>query len=233
MRKSRRSLVSALIAFSLAAGPLACAKTQSLLGLREAQEADREPVAPGEPKFDIAMIDKIVPGVTPPEQIRDWFGEPDKRIERSDGTSEWIYNKARLRRESPAEAAQRELDEAQSRREKKAARAAQVKKLVDESVVLIKAGRRQLRRFGHWVDTNLFYPPRPRRASSQVAAEPPAPVPVVSEPIRDEPPAPEMLPSLEDQKQPVTRFDLVVTFTRDAVVDEFHYQRTAGRDFIP
>ena len=48
------------------------------------------------------MIDKIVPGVTPPEQIRDWFGEPDKRIERSDGTSEWIYNKARLRRESPA-----------------------------------------------------------------------------------------------------------------------------------
>jgi hypothetical protein len=132
-----------------------------------------------------------------------------------------------------AEAAQRERDEAQSRREKQQARAAQMKKLVDESVVLIKAGRRQLGRFAHWLDTNLFYPPRPRRESTEVAAEPLAPVPVVPQPTRDEPAEPEVLPPLEDQKQPVTRFDLVVTFTRDAVVDDLRCQRTAGREFIP
>ncbi|MCH7868603.1 MAG: hypothetical protein IH881_12990 [Myxococcales bacterium] len=233
MLKLRRSLVSVSIAlgiaFGIAAGPLACAKTQSLLGLREAQEAEQGPVAPGEPGFDVAMIDKIIPGITPPDQIRGWFGEPDKRILRSDGTSEWIYNKARLRREDPQQLAQR-------RREEERARAAEAQKLREEVAALIKAGRRQIGRFAHWLDTNLFYPPRPKRPYGKVdkvAAEPPPPEVAAPVPVLRDPAHSELIPNANDDKKPVTLYDLTLTFTRDGVVDEFHYQRTVGREFIP
>ena len=230
MLKLRRSLVSVSIAlgiaFGIAAGPLACAKTQSLLGLREAKEAEQGPVAPGEAGFDVAMIDKIIPGITPPDQIRGWFGEPDKRILRSDGTSEWIYNKARLRREDPQQLAQR-------RREEERARAAEAQKLREEVAALIKAGRRQIGRFAHWLDTNLFYPPRPKRPYDKVATEPQPPEVAAPVPVLRDPAQAESMPSAIDDRQPVTLYNLTLTFTRDGVVDEFHYQRTVGREFIP
>ena len=79
----------------------------------------------------------------------------------------------------------------------------------------------------------MFDPPRPKRANAQVAAEPPGPGPVVSVANSREWAVPEMAPTFEDDKKTVFLFDVAVSFSRDGVVDEFRYQRTAGRNFIP
>jgi hypothetical protein len=125
-------------------------------------------------------------------------------------------------------------------REEEKRRAAEAKKFRDETVALYKAGRGQVVRFVDWVGDSVFYPPKPKRKSlPQVAVEPPMPVaknanePIAmdSEAVMSETmagPKP-----MDDGKQPVTLYDLSVKFTRDGFVDEFRYQRTLGREFLP
>ncbi len=227
MSNPRGSLSVVITVLGLAIGLAACAKTQSLVQTRR---ADLEPVAPGQPGFDVERIDGIVPGLTVQEQIRDWFGEPDARMQRHDGTSAWVYNKARLREEDPRRAARR-------KREKEKMRAAQARQLREETIALVNAGRRQVGRFGDWVDRTLFYPPRPIRAGAPVVAEPPAEeAPPGAKPLpwrAETADSPGLRAAEEEDTQPAMRFDLAVTFTREGVVDEYRYQRTAGREFIP
>ncbi len=226
MSNPRSRLAAVTVVLALAVGAFGCAKTQSLL---EPQPEALEPIAPGQPGFDVATIDEIIPGITGEEQIRDWFGEPDARAQRQDGTSEWVYNKARLRHEDPREVAQR-------KREEEKARAEQARQLREETIALVAAGRRQVSRFFDWAGRKLLYPPRRGPTDAPVGAEPPEPEAIAPDaPLlwRDGPTRPEVPPAVEDDTKPVMQFDLAVSFTRDGVVDEFRYQRTAGREFVP
>ncbi len=190
---------------------------------------DDGPIAPGTPGFDETMVDRLVRGLTPKEQVRSWFGEPDVRSQHGDGTSEWIYNKARLRVEDPER-------EAMVRQARKRQRAAEAKQLEEETLALVEEGRRTMGRFGAWLDRKLFYPPSPeRRRAAEVREREWAEVDDRKQ--REKPPAPVSAPEdavlLADESSPVTRYDLAIGFTRDGVVDDFRYQRTAGRDYLP
>lgn len=188
-----------------------------------------EVVAPGEAEFDPRMVDRLIPGLTPMEQVRGWFGEPDVRNLNRDGSSEWIYNKARLRNEDPAR-------EALLRRARERQRAREAAELKEETATLFELGRRSLHRMGDWVDRTFFYPPSPTRRSDFEARE--------ARWAEDDRQREQARPGLSDQDRadlallaedakPVTAYDLAIDFTRDGVVDTFRYQRTAGRDYLP
>jgi len=193
------------------------------------EPAPAQPVSPGEPDFDPRKIDELIPGLTPQEQVRGWFGEPDVRNQRSDGTSEWIYNEARLREEDPA----REAMLRKARERVRAREAAQLKKETDD---LFELGRRSVYRMVDWVNVTLFYPPNPslrekiedreetwaeedRRRESELPAE--------TERDRAD------LVLLDDDSQPLNAYDLAIDFSRDGVVDTFRYQRSARRGYLP
>jgi hypothetical protein len=204
----------------------ACANPPRWLGGEEEEPAV---IAPGEPEFDPQMVDRLIPGLTPMDQVRGWFGEPDVRNHRRDGTSEWVYNKARLREEDPAR-------EAMRRRARERVRAREARELKEETADLFEWGRRSLHRMGDWFDRTFFYPPSPmrrrdmqRRENAWAAAD-----------QRRESERPELtdqdhadIALLADDSKPVSHYDLAIDFSRDGVVDTFRYQRNAGRDYLP
>ncbi len=208
-------------------GLVACANPPRWIASAEPDEP--EPVAPGEPEFDPEMVDRLIPGLTPKDQVRGWFGEPDVRNQRRDGTSEWIYNKARLREEDPAR-------EAMVRKARERMRAREAAQLKEETGDLFELGRRSLHRMGDWFDRTFFYPPSPVRRAEFDARERAwaaaderreAERPELSEQDRAD------LALLADDSKPISAYDLAIDFSRDGVVDGFRYQRTAGRDYLP
>ncbi len=204
----------------------ACANPPRWLGGEDEKPAV---VAPGEAEFDPQMVDRLIPGLTPMEQVRGWFGEPDLRNHRRDGTSEWVYNKARLREDDPAR-------EVMRRKARERVRAREAVQLKEETADLFELGRRSLHRMGDWFDRTFFYPPSPMRRRETKAREDAwaaadrkreSERPVLTDQDKAD------LALLADDSKPVSQYDLAIDFSRDGVVDTFRYQRNAGRDYLP
>lgn len=224
-KPGRRSIVVA----SLCGLTLALVSCAHPPGFLQSKPEAAEPVAPNDVGFDVNMVGRLIPGLTAREQVRGWFGEPDAQTQRGDGSSQWIYNKARLLEEDPERVAMEERA-----RERRAADEA--RQLREESLELLESGRRAMDRFGAWLDRKIFYPPSPARQNAFRAKE--RSWADADARKRREAPKPDEVDRadaelLADQTEPIMKFDLAILFTRDGVVDEFQYQRTAGRDYVP
>lgn len=221
-----RRLCAAVAALCLLLAVGGCTKRHALI---TSKRPVTQPVAPNQPGFDARQVDSITPGLTEQAQVRAWFGEPDMRFDRQDGSSEWVYNKARREVEKPERVAKaREL--------RNARRALEAKEFRESAVILYDTSRRAANRLSVWVANNFFYPPRAlRREETDVAANAPDnPTPMVEAvqvQIEDEGSEEGgMLGKLERGEVDTTpTFDLAVLFSRGGVVDEFMYQGGEGR----
>ena len=176
--------------------------------------------------FDPNQVERIVPGTTAREDVRDWFGAPDHIIQLENGTSRWVYVKTRV-----VDGETMGGDSNAVSKENK--RAENARRFAKNSKALAREGKQQLGNFLEWIDRKFRFPPRPLyREREDLRSPSPA---VSSPPLSDEPNVEGDASEFQDAASSmdaalnlsnVVRMELSIAFARDGAVDKFEYQRT-------